>query len=84
MTRYDIREGLSRFSKQAMIVMVFPLLVLAGSLPAAAATAALDNLELTLGATTYRIPRLTLEGGDAAAVASVFQSAGPRGKSKKT
>ncbi len=77
MTRYDIREGLSRFSKQAMIVMVFPLLVLAGSLPAAAATAALDNLELTLGATTYRIPRLTLEGGDAAAVASVFQSAGP-------
>jgi hypothetical protein len=76
MTRIDIRESLKGSRLLAAIVLVFPIVALAVRAPAAAQAAALENLELSLGATTYRIPRLTLEGGDPSAVAGVFQTGG--------
>jgi hypothetical protein len=54
----------------AVICVIFPLVAFAG--PAAAAT--LDNLSVAIGATTYRIPHLTIEGGDPATLAGIFQS----------
>lgn len=74
MRRFNIREGIKVCRLRAMIFMVFPLLAVAGPAPAAAADATLDNLTLAVGATTYRIPRLTLEGGDPQAIAGVFRS----------
>ena len=76
MTRFKICESRKGCRLLAAIVSVFPIVALAVPMRAAAQAAALENLELSLGATTYRIPRLTLEGGDPSAVAGVFQSGG--------
>lgn len=54
----------------AVICVIFPLVAFAGR----AAAAALDNLTLVVGATTYRIPHVMIEGGDPATLAGVFQS----------
>ena len=70
MKRPDARPHTKTLRLRAVICVIFPLVAFAG--PAAAA--ALDNLSLVIGATTYRIPHLTIEGGDPAMLTGVFQS----------
>jgi hypothetical protein len=76
MTRLDIRDCMRLFRLPAMIVVIFPMLALAGTTPAPAAGVTLENLGVTVGATTYRMSRLTIEGGDPSAIAGVFLSGG--------